>query len=341
MIMGVFTDMLDLAAENVGGAALAASDEFFAPKENLLKAGRGIFIPDKFTENGKWMDGWETRRKRVAGHDWCIIRMGVPGIIHGLEIDTNHFTGNFPQFASVDACDFPAGPDVTFSPEQVRWVEILKKSPLEGGKRNLFEIEGKQRFTHLRLNIYPDGGVARFRVLGEVVADLNAIRQKGEAVDLASVKLGSQVIASNDEFFGKKNNAIMPNSPVNMGDGWETKRKRRDTYEKLMQDPDWMIIKLGAPGEVSRIMLDTTYFRGNCPDTIQIDGCTFRSDIPGKAPIGKNVAWKPILNRVKLQGGKLNIFEQEIMRTGPINHVRVQIYPDGGINRIRLMGLVA
>lgn len=338
--MGIFTDMIDLAGENVGGVALAASDEFFAPKENLLKSGRGVFIPDKYTENGKWMDGWETRRKRIAGNDWAIIRLGMAGIIHGLDIDTNHFVGNYPQFGSVDACDFPAGPDVTFSPEQVKWVEILKKTPLEGGKRNMFEIENRNRFTHLRLNIYPDGGVARLRAHGEVVPDLNALRQGSDPVDLASVRLGSKVIASNDEFFGKKHNAILPNSPVNMGDGWETKRKRRDSYEALMQDPDWLIIKFGAPGQVSRIMLDTTYFRGNFPDTVQIDGCTFKSD-SGRIPIQKSVAWKPILNRVKLQGGKLNIFEQEVMQAGPVNYVRVQVFPDGGINRIRLIGTLA
>ncbi len=338
--MGVFVDMIDLAAESVGGVALAASDEFFAPKENLLKSGRGVFIPDKFTENGKWMDGWETRRKRVAGHDWCIIRLGLPGIIHGLDIDTNHFVGNFPQAASIDACDFPSGPDVTFSPEQVKWVELVKKTSLEGGKRNLIEISNSSRFTHLRLNIYPDGGVARLRVHGEVVPDLNQLRQNKELVDLASVRLGSKVILANDDFFGKKNNVILPNSPVNMGDGWETKRKRRDSFEKLMQDSDWVIIRFGAPGEVSRIMLDTTYFRGNFPDTVQIDGCNFKSDT-GKLPIGKSIAWKPILNRVKVQGGKLNIFEQEVMKTGSINHVRVQIFPDGGINRIRMMGTLA
>ena len=67
-----FTELIDLASEKLGGAVLVANDEFFAPKENLLKPDAPVFIEGKYTDLGKWMDGWETRRRRTPGFDWCI-----------------------------------------------------------------------------------------------------------------------------------------------------------------------------------------------------------------------------------------------------------------------------
>src|SRR5215213_6800236 len=154
--------LVDLAAERVGGAALVANDEFFAEKENLLKPGRGVFIPDKYTERGKWMDGWETRRRRTPGHDWCIVQLGLRGIIKMVDIDTNHFLGNHPPFASLDAVcltnDLPLDANAVSA---LPWVPILGQSPLQPGSQNLFEIPSDRAWTHLRLNIFPDGGVAR------------------------------------------------------------------------------------------------------------------------------------------------------------------------------------
>ncbi|HEY9855456.1 MAG TPA: hypothetical protein V6D05_06955, partial [Stenomitos sp.] len=176
-----FTDLIDLASERVGGEALYATDEFFAGKENLLKPGRGVFIPEKYTENGKWMDGWESRRKRGPGHDWVIVKLGLPGIIRGVDVDTNHFLGNYPEHCSIEAVSLPGHPSLDeLLSDRTQWTEILPISRLEGGSRNLFPIESSERWTHLRLRIYPDGGVARFRVHGEVVPDWGSILGAGE-----------------------------------------------------------------------------------------------------------------------------------------------------------------
>ncbi|MEZ5406375.1 MAG: allantoicase, partial [Verrucomicrobiia bacterium] len=221
-----FVGLVDLAAEKIGGKTLLASDDFFAPKENLLKPGRGIFIPDKFTENGKWMDGWESRRKRVPGHDWCVIRLGLAGKIHGVDIDTNHFLGNNPAYASIDACVMEKE---NGSPETWTWKEILPKSPLRPGFQNLFAVGNYERWTHVRLNIYPDGGVARFRVYGEVISDLS--QKKDQVLDLAALENGGIVTACSDMFFSPKDNLIMPGRAANMGEGWETRRRRGPGFD--------------------------------------------------------------------------------------------------------------
>jgi allantoicase len=240
--MPAFTELADLAAARVGGKALVANDEFFAGKENLLKPGRGVFIPGKFTSRGKWMDGWETRRRRTPGHDWCVIRLGMPGRIHGLVIDTNHFIGNFPERASVEAAFRPGAvtPKALLGPGTA-WKEILPPSALRGGSENLFEIADREVHTHLRLKIYPDGGVARFRVHGEVDGPI-ALRGKAR-VDLASILNGGLVLAASDMHFGAKDNLIMPGRSVNMGDGWETRRRRGPGH-------DWLILRLATLGLV-------------------------------------------------------------------------------------------
>ncbi|MEZ4689995.1 MAG: hypothetical protein R3A12_07370 [Ignavibacteria bacterium] len=209
-ISTAFSGLTDLASERNGGKAIKASDEFFAEKENLLKEGRGIFIPDKFTDKGKWMDGWESRRKRVPGYDWCIIKLGAEGIIKGLDIDTNHFLGNHPPYASVEACriDQKDLNNKKAMSGKINWTEILPKSPLEPGSQNLFAVSDfnfkKEKWTHVKLNIYPDGGVARFRVYGEVFRDIENFKDKKNLTDLAGLMNGGKVLVCNDMFFGSK-----------------------------------------------------------------------------------------------------------------------------------------
>jgi allantoicase len=325
-----FTELIDLAAEKVGGRTLIANDEFFAPKENLLKPGRGVFIPDKYTEFGKWMDGWETRRKRVLpGHDWCILQLGLPGVVRGVDIDTNHFLGNFPEYASVDALAVEGSP----SPEslaEARWTEILPRMRLSGGSRNLFPIVSEQRWTHLRLNIYPDGGVARLRVHGEVKPDLQRMVGQAGQVDLAAAENGGTVIQCNDAFFGPKDNLILPGRAANMGEGWETRRKRVPGY-------DWIVVKLATPGNVQRIEVDTAHYKGNFPDACSIEGCYLREHILDFAN-AKDIEWKELLPRTKLQADHRHFFEQELRAAGPFTHVRLNIYPDGGVSRLRVHG---
>ena len=322
--MNKFTHLIDLAAQRVGGIALEASDDFFAEKENLLKPGRGIFIEDKYTDHGKWMDGWESRRKRVAGHDWCVIKLGLRGVIQGVDIDTNHFLGNHPPHASLDAAC------VTGTPTENDWQQILTKNPLEPGSQNLYEITSDAQWTHVRLHIYPDGGVARLKVYGEVKPDWNQFSDN-QILDLVAVENGGRVICCNDMFFSSKDNLIMPNRGINMGDGWETKRRRDPGH-------DWSILKLGKPGIVDNIEVDTCHFKGNYPDRCSLESI-YAPEAEGQQL--ENMHWQPFMPKVKLSADKQHYFSQELLHKNKISHVRFNIFPDGGISRLRINGVLA
>ena len=325
-----FTLLTDLAAERLGGKALLCTDDFFAEKENLLKPGRGIFIPDKYTDRGKWMDGWESRRKRTPGHDWCIVQLAAPGIIHGVDIDTNHFLGNHPPFASIDACMADAN---DFDPEKATWKEILTKSPLEPGSQNFYEIKDRSPYSHLRLNIFPDGGVARLKVYGEVHKNWDLVKVN-DIIDLAAAINGARSVLCNDMFFSHMNNLIMPGKGLNMGDGWETKRNRAP------QNSDWVIVQLGHKGVVEKIMVDTSHFKGNYPDSCLIEGCIYTSsDTNGLT--GKSANWSPLLPQSKLKPDSEHFFEKELANKGPFTHLRLTIFPDGGVSRMRAWGRIS
>ena len=325
-----FTKLTDLAAERLGGKALLCSDEFFAEKENLLKPGRGIFIPDKYTSRGKWMDGWESRRKRTAGHDWCIIQLAATGKIAGVDIDTNHFLGNHPPFASIDACNIKKQKKVDW--DKIEWKEMLPKSPLQPGSQNFYEIQDNGVYTHLRLNIYPDGGVARLKVYGDVVKDWNKVNNK-EEIDLAAAIHGARSVLCNDMFFSHMNNLIMPGRGINMGDGWETKRNRTPGNR------DWVIVRLAHEGFVNSICVDTRHFKGNYPDSCLIEGINIRTDDEHQlnAP---ELNWQLILPKSKLKADKKHYFKKEIVNEGPFTHVRLSIFPDGGVSRMRVWGRI-
>jgi allantoicase len=328
-----FTDWIDLAAERLGGAVLFANDEFFAPKENLLKPGAPIFIEGKYTDQGKWMDGWETRRRRTPGFDWCIIRLGLPGIVHGVVVDTRHFKGNYPESCSIEACAVEGTPDVDqLAGPETEWVEILSRSPLQGDAQNPFPIQHRQRFTHLRFKIYPDGGVARLRVYGEVVPDWKQISRLGGAVDLAAVENGGLVIASSDMFFGHRHNLIMPGRAASMSDGWETRRRRGPGH-------DWVVIKLGAPGVIQRVEVDTSYFKGNYPESCSLEGCRASGAAVDEAAI-RSWPWVELLPRTRLQAHTRHFYEEEIRNVGAVSYVRFNIFPDGGVSRLRLFGRI-
>lgn len=325
-----FTDLIDLAAERVGGCALFATDEFFAEKENLLKPGRGIFLADKYTERGKWMDGWESRRKRAPGHDWCLVRLGLPGRIRGVDIDTNHFLGNYPEAAAVEACAAPAEAAVA-ALDGARWTLIVPMSRLEGGSQNLFSVAADERFTHVRLRIYPDGGVARLRVHGEVEPDWPTLLASGEPLDLAAVQHGGVAVLANDMFFSHRNNLIMPGRAANMGDGWETKRKRGPGN-------DWVVVRLGRAGVLSAVEVDTNHFKGNYPDRCSLEGAVLPDGVPVEFLSSLSIDWRPILPETSLQAHTQHLFREELVPGGPYTHVRLRIYPDGGVSRLRLFG---
>lgn len=328
-----FTSFIDLASERLGGEAISCSDDFFAEKENLLKNGRGIFIADKYTDRGKWMDGWESRRKRQPGHDWCIIKLGASGIIKGFDIDTNFFLGNHPPFASIEACFISSDESNTIEQfEKAKWIEILPKSFLNAGSQNFFEITNNKIWTHLRLNIYPDGGVARLKVYGTVFKNWDII-STNELIDLAAAVNGAKSVMCNDMFFSHMDNLIMPGRGYNMGDGWETKRNRTP------KNRDWVIVKLAHIGEIKSALVDTCHFKGNYPDTCSIEGiniCELNTDLSSN-----DLIWTEVLPLTKLHADQEHFFENEILPTGPLSHIRLNIFPDGGISRLRLFGLVS
>lgn len=326
-----FTDMIDLASERLGGAAMAANDEFFAPKEGLLKAGRPEWREGEYTERGKWMDGWETRRRREPGHDWCLIRLGLPGIVRGLCVDTTHFKGNYPEACSVDVCDAGGQPDAKELNKGISgWTEILPKSSLKGDTENLFPIEHDGRVTHLRLSIYPDGGVARLRAYGQAVPDWAALERAGGDVDLAAAENGGLVVTANDSFFGSRHNLVLPGRGRDMSDGWETRRRRGPGH-------DWAIVQLGRAGVVRKVEVDTIHFKGNAPGACSLE-VTHAPGAVSEALTDPARQWKELLPKSKLQPNALHRFEQEIVAAGEATHARFHIYPDGGVSRLRLWG---
>jgi allantoicase len=322
-----FTELIDLATEKLGGAVLFANDEFFAPKENLLKASAPIWAEGKYTDLGKWMDGWESRRRRTPGFDWCIIRLGLAGRVRGVVVDTSFFRGNYPEQCSLEACTVDGHPDIEqLTGAATAWVEILPLADLGGDSQNAFPIENEHRFTHLRFKIYPDGGVARLRVYGEVVPDWEKLKRSGGEFDLAAVENGGLVLSCSDMFFGHRHNLIMPGRAVNMSDGWETKRRRGPGH-------DWVTIKLGTPGQIKRLEVDTSYFKGNFPESCSLEACKTAGNV---LPV--SLDWKPVLARTKLQAHTRHLFEEEVLAAGTVSHLRFNIFPDGGVSRLRVYG---
>jgi allantoicase len=313
-----FTDLPDLAAEAVGGAALVANDEFFAEKENLLRAHEAEWREHVYTDRGKWMDGWETRRRREPGYDWVVIRLGLPGRVRGVVVDTSFFRGNFPESCSLEGCAIDDPLDLR-ALERATWTELVPRSPLAGHSKNTFAVAHAGRVTHVRLNIFPDGGIARLRVHGEVVPDLPALRARGE-LDLAALEHGAWVESCSDMFFGSRNNLIKPGPSRSMADGWETRRRRGPGN-------DWAIVRLAAPGTIDRLELDTTHFKGNAPGRCVVEG-----------------RWHPaqdwrVLLASPLQPHTRHGFDgRHLRRVGVISHLRLSVFPDGGVARLRAWG---
>jgi allantoicase len=331
-----YTDKVDLAARKYGGSVLYANDDFFADKDNLLKAEKPIFIDGKYTFRGKWMDGWESRRKRGPGHDFAIIRLGLPGIVRGVNIDTAFFTGNFPQSAALEGIALPGQPTVDeLLDPALEWTTLVARADLRGGSDNLFaSAAGELRVTHLRLNIYPDGGVARLRVYGDVVADLRFLGPVGsdQEVDLAAVEHGGIAASCNDMYFGSRHNLVGPGRAPNMGDGWETRRSRKEAA-------DWIIVQLAAEGTIHRALVDTAHFRGNFPESCGLEVAHLTAmQAQGDLAQLPESTWTPILARTKLQAHTVHDYEREINAHAPATHVRMRIWPDGGVSRLRLYG---
>jgi len=316
---------INLASLRLGSAAVFATDDFFADKSRLLNDAAAVFIADKYDENGKWMDGWESRRRRSGGHDFCIIKLGVEGQIRGVDIDTSHFTGNYPPAASIEA----ARTDDPLS-DKVAWTEIVPTSSLLPDAHHFIAVEDQAVYNHLRLHIYPDGGVARLRVYGDPVAQWEG-KDRNAVYELSALKNGGRIVAYNDAHYGSVWTMLLEGRGINMGDGWETRRRREPGN-------DWIIVKLGAPGAVEKIEVDTAHYKGNYPDRCSVMAALIE---PGadKPVVSEAMFWPELMGEQKLEMDKIHVFEGlKIAKLGPVSHVKLNIFPDGGVSRLRIFG---
>jgi allantoicase len=316
--------LVNLADARLGAKATFVTDDWFAEVNRMLNPEPPVWKEGVYDDAGKWMDGWESRRKRFEGYDYAIIRLGAPGMIQALEINTNFFTGNFPPSASVDVCYSPdQDPD-----EQTKWYTLLPSVDLKGDSEHLFEVNNDQPWSHVRLNIYPDGGIARFRVYGRPYIDWNNI-DGSQKIDLVSALNGGCALSCSDEHFGKMGNLTNPGRGVNMGDGWETARRRSPGY-------DWVILALGSPGIAEEIEIDTAHFKGNFPDSCDIQAAYVRGGSPEQIAT-QSLFWKTLLPNQKLSADSIQTFSVD-PEFGPITHVKLNIHPDGGVSRLRVFG---
>ena len=311
---------VNLASARLGAKVGAASDDFFADKSRLIDDAEPLFHPDRYDDHGKWMDGWETRRRRSGGHDHCEVILGALARLKGVCIDTAFFTGNFPPAASLAGAAGGA------------WRELLPASALNGNAKHYFLLADGPPVERVRLNIYPDGGVARLRLYGEPAIDWERLKASRETVELSSVMLGARIIGFSDAHYGTLWSLLAPDRAKNMGDGWETRRRRTPGN-------DWIVIALGARGVVERVEVDTTFFKGNFPEAFSLQAADVPA-LPDAAVINEAMFWPEILGRKELSADAIRKFDLGPGAGAPVSHVRMNIYPDGGVSRLRIFGKV-
>ena len=320
-------NLTNLASPKIGTKIIEVSDDFFGEASRMLDDKEPVFIEDKYDEHGKWMDGWESKRRRDGGNGWAIIELGSPGIITEIDIDTSFFTGNFPPFASIEGLYSDQKPS-----KDSDWIEILTKTSLKGDSDNKFKIESKTKVNYIKLQIFPDGGVARLRLFGEVKLNWDNYDNKNDLIELSSLKLGGSIVAYNNAHYGDVSALLSDGRGKTMGDGWETRRRREPGN-------DWIIIKLATKGLIKKIEIDTAHFKGNYPDEASVQVSNFDENKGLEETINDSQNWKYILNKSKLQADNIHNYEVDDKSNEGITHVRLNIYPDGGVSRLRIFGL--
>ncbi|HIL42065.1 MAG TPA: allantoicase [Gammaproteobacteria bacterium] len=327
-----FDNKINVASSELGTRVISTSDEFFAAADRMLMPSEPVFIDGKFDDHGKWMDGWETRRRRDGKNDYCFIELGRKSIINGFNIDTSHFTGNFPPGVSILGGCFSkhySETDIVERSDDGMWFDLVCKSNLKGDSDNYFSSINQNEVTHLKVSIYPDGGIARLRAYGSICFD-DDLFGKDKINVIASI-YGARAVYANDEHFGNLQNILSEREPLNMGDGWETRRRREPGN-------DWGVIELPRPASISGLVVDTKFFKGNYPDSFSISAANI-SNLSDSEVVSKSDGWSDLVTNRKLKMNKEHTFNQEnIEHQDPITHVRVNIFPDGGIARLKLIG---
>ena len=317
--------LVNLASPKMGTKILAFSDDFFGEVTRMLNDKDPIFIEDKYDNHGKWMDGWESKRRRDGGNDWAILKLGSAGIISKIEIDTSYFTGNFPPFFSLEGIYSETEPN-----KDSNWKSLIAKTNLVGDCKNNFELNLKEKFNFVRLQIFPDGGVARIRLFGEVKYNWDRFNNE-DIIELSSLKLGGSILAYNNAHYGDVSALLSKGRGKTMGDGWETRRRREPGN-------DWIIIKLAHKGIIEKIEIDTAHFKGNYPDRASIQAISIDKNITTKDLIQSSENWDVILDETKLTADNIHEYEINSNSKAEATHIRLNIYPDGGVSRLRIFG---
>ena len=317
--------LVNLASPKMGTKILAFSDDFFGEVTRMLNDKDPIFIEDKYDNHGKWMDGWESKRRRDGGNDWAILKLGSEGIISKIEIDTSYFTGNFPPFFSLEGIYSETEPN-----KDSNWKSLIAKTNLVGDCKNNFELNLKEKFNFVRLQIFPDGGVARIRLFGEVKYNWDRFNNE-DIIELSSLKLGGSILAYNNAHYGDVSALLSEGRGKTMGDGWETRRRREPGN-------DWIIIKLAQKGIIEKIEIDTAHFKGNYPDRASIQAISIDKNITTKDLIQSSENWDVILDETKLTADNIHEYEINSNSKAEATHIRLNIYPDGGVSRLRIFG---
>jgi len=321
----IFTNgLIDLAQPRLGSKVIFKTDDFFASAHRIIDPAPPIFKEGLFDKNGKWMDGWESRRKRTSGHDFLIIKLGKAGLISKVDVDTSHFNGNQPSMISLEGCNSKSD-----NIKNLKWKTIIGKKKTKANNQHLFKTSSKSIFTHIKLNIFPDGGVARLRLYGNISKENNNFRNK--KINLASLLNGASVIACNNEHFGKAENILAPGKAKNMGDGWETRRRRDKGF-------DWLILNSIKGERIEKIEISTHHFKGNFPSHCSLQAAFISNKKSSFSIVKSSNKWKFLMNKVNLSANKTHKFKNKLMKNNKINFIKINIFPDGGISRFKIFG---
>jgi allantoicase len=320
----IFTNgLIDLAQPRLGTKVIYKTDDFFASANRIISPTEPVFKVGVFDKHGKWMDGWESRRKRTAGHDYIIIKLGKPGTIKKVDVDTSHFNGNQPAMISIKGANSNSN-----KINQLKWQPLLSKKKTKANSHHYFTVNSDKVFTHIKFNIFPDGGVARLRLYGSIA---KSSKLKNKKINLASLLDGSSVIACNNEHFGKAENILAPGKAKNMGDGWETRRRRGKGF-------DWLILNSLDGKEIDKIEISTHHFKGNFPSHCSLQAAYLPNSKNSKQIVKSSNTWKYLLKDAKLSANKVHVFKNNLMKKDKINFIKINIFPDGGISRFRIYG---
>jgi len=321
----IFTNgLIDLAQPRLGSKVIFKTDDFFASANRIINPSPAVFKEGLFDKNGKWMDGWESRRKRTSGHDFLIIKLGKSGSINKVDVDTSHFNGNQPSMISLEGC-YSKSKNI----KDLKWKTLIDKKKTKANSHHMFKSSSKSIFTHIKLNIFPDGGVARLRLYGSISKENNKFGNK--TINLASLLNGASVIACNNEHFGKAENILAPGKAKNMGDGWETRRRRNKGF-------DWLILNPINGKKIDKIEISTHHFKGNFPSHCSLQAAFVPNKKSSSSIIKSSVKWKFLLNKVNLSANKTHVFKNILMKNDKINFIKINIFPDGGISRFKIFG---